>query len=262
MLHGLSQGRDPVICAEDALNCVAMLRVPARVSGPHMCAVTYPVSICSAKRSPAHQVCLHFARPRLRAAHLGLRALDGEQAAAAAARKGEEQPEGVEVFDSNCITPGTAFMARLGAHLRFFIRHKMKDDPVWQTPRIIFSGTPAGARGRPRPCVPLPPPPSLPPLPAVLTSLDSAWERGVHDMIYSESERTSRCSCNQRNASGLALLEPRCGRQWASAFSIPRTHASSSLPLSRLRRDSLIQPDRESVISKCVVVWTSVTEAK
>ena len=66
----------------------------------------------------------------------------GGQAAAAAARKGEGQPEGVEVFDSNCITPGTAFMARLGAHLRFFIRHKMADDPVWQAPRIIFSGAP------------------------------------------------------------------------------------------------------------------------
>lgn len=70
------------------------------------------------------------------------------QAAAAAARKGETQPEGVEVFDSNCITPGTAFMARLGAHLRFFIRHKMQSDPVWQAPRIIFSGA---ARASPLP---------------------------------------------------------------------------------------------------------------
>ncbi len=63
-----------------------------------------------------------------------------KQAAAAAARKGEGPPPGQEVFDSNCITPGTAFMARLGDHLRFFIRHKMATDPVWQRPRIIFSG--------------------------------------------------------------------------------------------------------------------------
>lgn len=63
-----------------------------------------------------------------------------KQAAPAAARKGEGPPPGQEVFDSNCITPGTAFMARLGDHLRFFIRHKMATDPVWQRPRIIFSG--------------------------------------------------------------------------------------------------------------------------
>lgn len=62
------------------------------------------------------------------------------QAAKAAERKGEEQPAGVDVFDSNCITPGTAFMSRLGEHLRFFIRRQMALDPVWQTPRVVFSG--------------------------------------------------------------------------------------------------------------------------
>jgi len=31
-------------------------------------------------------------------------------------------------------------MARLGGHLRFFIRKKMAEDPVWQQPRVIFSG--------------------------------------------------------------------------------------------------------------------------
>jgi 5'-3' exoribonuclease 1 len=35
-------------------------------------------------------------------------------------RKGEQVPE--NPFDSNCITPGTPFMDRLGKHLRFFIR--------------------------------------------------------------------------------------------------------------------------------------------
>ena len=43
-------------------------------------------------------------------------------------------------FDSNCITPGTPFMARLGAHLRFFVRRKLADDPAWRAPAIVLSG--------------------------------------------------------------------------------------------------------------------------
>jgi hypothetical protein len=35
-----------------------------------------------------------------------------------------------------------AFMARLGAHIRFFIRKKIAEDPAWQKPTIIFSGAP------------------------------------------------------------------------------------------------------------------------
>ena len=31
-------------------------------------------------------------------------------------------------------------MARLGSHIRFFIRKKMAEDPVWQKPTIVFSG--------------------------------------------------------------------------------------------------------------------------
>lgn len=61
------------------------------------------------------------------------------QARAEAIRKGEDVP--AEAFDSNCITPGTGFMARLGAHLRFFVRKKISDDPAWQRPQVIFSGT-------------------------------------------------------------------------------------------------------------------------
>ena len=37
-------------------------------------------------------------------------------------RKGEDVP--ADPFDSNCITPGTGFMDRLGKHLRFFIRRQ------------------------------------------------------------------------------------------------------------------------------------------
>ena len=60
------------------------------------------------------------------------------QARKAAERKGEPLP--ADAFDSNCITPGTSFMHRLGSHLRFFIRKKMETDATWQKPKIIFSG--------------------------------------------------------------------------------------------------------------------------
>lgn len=53
-------------------------------------------------------------------------------------RKGEEVP--ADPFDSNCITPGTGFMDRLGHHLRFFIRRKKAEDPLWQAPVVVFSG--------------------------------------------------------------------------------------------------------------------------
>ena len=47
-----------------------------------------------------------------------------------------------------------AFMARLGAHIRFFVRKKIAEDPAWQKPTIIFSGalgfSGAGRLGRGR----------------------------------------------------------------------------------------------------------------
>jgi len=67
-------------------------------------------------------------------------AKEAEEAAIAAARRGEVVPDADSRFDSNCITPGTPFMARLGAHLRFFIRKKISEDPAWQKPTVIFSG--------------------------------------------------------------------------------------------------------------------------
>lgn len=45
-----------------------------------------------------------------------------------------------EPFDSNCITPGTEFMARLSAHLHFFVRKKQTEDAAWQRMRVILSG--------------------------------------------------------------------------------------------------------------------------
>jgi len=44
------------------------------------------------------------------------------------------------MFDSNCITPGTEFMEQVGKHLRWFIRKKMKEDPLWRNLEVTFSG--------------------------------------------------------------------------------------------------------------------------
>jgi hypothetical protein len=44
------------------------------------------------------------------------------------------------VFDSNCITPGTEFMAEISKHLRYFIRKKIREDTMWQRLHVILSG--------------------------------------------------------------------------------------------------------------------------
>lgn len=46
----------------------------------------------------------------------------------------------VHVFDSNCITPGTEFMARVSDTIKYLIRKKLKEDPLWKNLSIIFSG--------------------------------------------------------------------------------------------------------------------------
>ena len=43
-------------------------------------------------------------------------------------------------FDSNCITPGTEFMARLVDHLEFFVQKKIAEDPLWKNLRVVVSG--------------------------------------------------------------------------------------------------------------------------
>ena len=57
---------------------------------------------------------------------------------AEARKRGEEVPE--DAFDSNCITPGTPFLQRLDNHLRFYVRKKISEDPLWQKPQVILSG--------------------------------------------------------------------------------------------------------------------------
>jgi 5'-3' exoribonuclease 1 len=44
------------------------------------------------------------------------------------------------LFDSNCITPGTEFMARISETIQYFIRKKIKEDPLWRHLKVIFSG--------------------------------------------------------------------------------------------------------------------------
>ena len=66
-------------------------------------------------------------------------ALEAEKLRAEAAAKGEPEAKG-EPFDSNCITPGTPFMARLSDHLRFYVKKKQTEDPLWAKATVILSG--------------------------------------------------------------------------------------------------------------------------
>ncbi|XP_077204888.1 5'-3' exoribonuclease 1 isoform X3 [Paroedura picta] len=56
-----------------------------------------------------------------------------------ALEKGEVLPTEAR-FDSNCITPGTEFMARLHEHLKYFVNMKISTDKSWQGVTIYLSG--------------------------------------------------------------------------------------------------------------------------
>ncbi|KAI0810458.1 exoribonuclease 1 [Xylaria sp. FL0064] len=66
-------------------------------------------------------------------------ALDAEQAREKAIREGQELPKD-DPFDSNCITPGTEFMAKLTRQLKYFINKKISEDTDWQGCDIVLSG--------------------------------------------------------------------------------------------------------------------------
>lgn len=56
-----------------------------------------------------------------------------------ALERGEVLPSEAR-FDSNCITPGTVFMARLQEQLKYFVVHKISTDRLWSNCKIILSG--------------------------------------------------------------------------------------------------------------------------
>ncbi|KAI9664277.1 MAG: hypothetical protein M1831_002456 [Alyxoria varia] len=66
-------------------------------------------------------------------------ALDAERAREKAIKEGAEMPQ-EEPFDSNCITPGTDFMARLTQQLKYFISKKVTEDADWQNVEVVLSG--------------------------------------------------------------------------------------------------------------------------
>ena len=66
-------------------------------------------------------------------------ALDAEKAREKAIKEGHEMPT-EDAFDSNCITPGTEFMAKLTRQLKYFIAKKVSEDVDWQGVEIVLSG--------------------------------------------------------------------------------------------------------------------------
>uniref|UniRef100_A0A3Q1BJW0 Uncharacterized protein n=1 Tax=Amphiprion ocellaris TaxID=80972 RepID=A0A3Q1BJW0_AMPOC len=89
-------------------------------------------------------------RFRLRRIHLFLKvclsgfvvrssAKEAEDKIKKALDKGEVLPTEAR-FDSNCITPGTDFMARLQEQLKYFVHNKLSNDKLWQNVRVYLSG--------------------------------------------------------------------------------------------------------------------------
>lgn len=54
---------------------------------------------------------------------------------------------GVEPFDSNCITPGTQFMAELTEALAYFVHKRVTEDAAWRSCEVILSGAEVPGEG-------------------------------------------------------------------------------------------------------------------
>ncbi|XP_026191802.1 uncharacterized protein LOC34621788 [Cyclospora cayetanensis] len=61
----------------------------------------------------------------------------GQGAGSCSARKAAHTVKG---FDSNCISPGTEFMASFFRHLRFFCEKKLNEDQRWRGLKVLLSG--------------------------------------------------------------------------------------------------------------------------
>ncbi|KAL7387581.1 hypothetical protein ABVT39_025645 [Epinephelus coioides] len=66
-------------------------------------------------------------------------AKEAEEKIKKALDKGEVLPTEAR-FDSNCITPGTDFMARLQEQLKYFVHNKLSTDKLWQNVNVYLSG--------------------------------------------------------------------------------------------------------------------------
>uniref|UniRef100_A0A6Q2ZQ13 5'-3' exoribonuclease 1 n=1 Tax=Esox lucius TaxID=8010 RepID=A0A6Q2ZQ13_ESOLU len=66
-------------------------------------------------------------------------AKEAEEKIKKALEKGEVLPTEAR-FDSNCITPGTDFMARLQEQLKYFVNSKLSTDKAWQGVSVYLSG--------------------------------------------------------------------------------------------------------------------------
>lgn len=64
---------------------------------------------------------------------------DAEKMEREALKKGESLPTEAR-FDSNCITPGTIFMAHLHSQLKYFVADKISNDPLWKDVTVVLSG--------------------------------------------------------------------------------------------------------------------------
>lgn len=66
-------------------------------------------------------------------------AYEAEMNLAKAVRQGAEIPK-EDPFDSNAITPGTEFMAKLTDNLKYFIHKKISEDARWANIKVVLSG--------------------------------------------------------------------------------------------------------------------------